>query len=322
MGPAGKVVVQDARETDTSSAIATRERTAAVAAKGRAIGALLVVLSAVAFSTKAVIAKLAYRHSIDPIALLTLRMSFSLPFFALAAALAARRAKVSLSRRDQLKIVVLGILGYYLASVFDFMGLQYISAGLERLILFVYPTLVLLISALFLRRPVQRQKVWALLLTYAGIGLVVQAEVGSFGTNALLGGLLVFACALSYAGYLVGSGELIPRVGSLRFTALAMIVSSLAIFAHFAVSGGRISGFPLEVYGHGLLLAIVCTVLPVFLLAEGIRRIGSSSAAILGTVGPVSTLVLAHFLLDEPIGGRQLTGTLLVLVGATLVARS
>lgn len=294
---------------------------ASAARSGRAIGAVLVLVSAVGFSAKAVFAKLAYRYAIDPIALLTLRMAFSLPFFAVAAAVAARRAESRLSRREQLQIVALGILGYYLASVFDFWGLTYISAGLERLILFVYPTLVVLISALFLKKRVQRRQVWALLLTYAGIGLVAHAEVGSLGSNVPLGGLLVFACALSYAAYLVGSGELIPRIGAQRFTALAMIVSSLAIFAHFAVSGGKIAGYPLEVYALGFLLAIVCTVLPVFLLAEGIRRIGSSTSAILGTVGPVSTIALAYLLLGEPISARQLAGTALVLVGATLVAR-
>jgi drug/metabolite transporter (DMT)-like permease len=314
------LVAQHARETNRDTA--SNDAAALGARRARAIGALLVLVSAVAFSAKAVIAKLAYRYAIDPIALLTLRMAFSLPFFAVVAVISGRRAQVGVSRSDLLRIVVLGILGYYLASVFDFMGLLYISAGLERLILFVYPTLVLLISAVFLKKRVERDQLWALALTYAGIALVAHAEAGTYGSNVPLGAALVFGCALSYAAYLVGSGELIPRLGSLRFTALAMMVSSLAIFAHFGVSGGKVSGYPLEVYGLALALALICTVLPVFMLAEGIRRIGSPSASILGTVGPVSTIVLAHFLLGEAVSARQVAGTALVLVGATLVARA
>jgi drug/metabolite transporter (DMT)-like permease len=312
---------QHARETPSNPA-STSPPSIGRAHRARATGALLVLASAVAFSTKAVFAKVAYRYGIDPIPMLTQRMAFSLPFFALVAALSGRGSRPALSRKDQLKIVVLGVLGYYLASVLDFMGLLYISAGFERLILFVYPTLVVLISAVFLRKPVRRRELWALFLTYAGIALVAYAELGAFGSNVPLGAALVFGCALSYAAYLVGSGELIPRLGSVRFTALAMTVSSLAVFAHFGLSGQTLAGYPREVYGLGLALALVCTVLPVFMLAEGIRRIGSASASILGTVGPVSTIALAHLVLGESISAGQLAGTALVLVGATLVARS
>jgi drug/metabolite transporter (DMT)-like permease len=284
-------------------------------------GALCVVGSAVAFSAKAVIAKLGYRHGADPATLLALRMGFSLPFFVVAAVITSRGSS-PLPRAELGKIVALGVLGYYLASVLDFYGLVYISAGLERLILFVYPTLVVVMSALVFKTPIARRTLLALGLTYAGVALAVKTETaGASGPDLWLGVALIFGCALSYAAYLVGSGRLIPRVGSLRFTALAMIVSTAAMLVHFLVVGGSFTGHVPLVYMDGLLLALLCTVLPVFLLAEGIRRIGAGSAAIIGAVGPVSTIALAHVLLGEPVHFVQAVGTLLVLVGATVVAR-
>jgi drug/metabolite transporter (DMT)-like permease len=284
-------------------------------------GALCVVGSAVAFSTKAVIAKLGYRHGADPATLLALRMALSLPFFVVAAFMTGR-GRAALPRRELGKIVALGVLGYYLASVLDFYGLVHISAGLERLILFVYPTIVVVMSALVFKTPITRRTLVALGLTYAGVVLAVKTETaGASGPELWLGVALIFGCALSYAAYLVGSGRLIPRVGSLRFTALALIVSTAAMMLHFAAVGGRFGGHAPMVYVYGLLLALVCTVLPVFLLAEGIRRIGAGPSAIIGAVGPVSTIALAHVLLGEPVHLMQAFGTLLVLVGATVVAR-
>jgi drug/metabolite transporter (DMT)-like permease len=284
-------------------------------------GALCVVGSAVAFSAKAVIAKLGYRHGADPATLLALRMAFSLPFFVVAA-LVTSRGRSTLPRAELGKIVVLGVLGYYLASVLDFYGLVYISAGLERLILFVYPTLVVVMSAIFFKTPITRRTLFALALTYGGVLLAVKTETaGASGSGLWLGVAMIFGCALSYAAYLVGSGRLIPRIGSLRFTAFAMIVSTLAMLVHFVIVGGRFAGHAPVVYLDGVLLALVCTVLPVFLLAEGIRRIGAGPSAIIGAVGPVSTIALAHVVLGEPVFLVQVIGTALVLVGATIVAR-
>lgn len=279
------------------------------------------VASAVAFSTKAVIAKLAYRQGVDPATLLSLRMALSLPFFVVAA-LVTSHGREPLPRRELGKIVLLGVLGYYLSSALDFYGLVYVSAGLERLILFVYPTLVVVISALVFKTKVTRRTWAALGLTYAGIALAVGTEAAAAPKEGLwLGAALIFGCALSYASYLIGSGRLIPRIGSLRFTALAMIVSTLAMLLHFWIVGGHFFGHAAAVYGYGALLALVCTVLPVVLLAEGIRRIGAGAAAIIGAVGPVSTIALAHVLLGEPVRLPQAIGTVLVLVGATLAAK-
>ena len=319
----GRSILDSVVPIGSSPLAAPPERPSVRARRQQAlIGALCVVGSAVAFSAKAVIAKVGYRHGADPVTLLALRMALSLPFFVVAAFVTSRRS-APLPRSELGKIVALGVLGYYLASVFDFYGLLYISAGLERLILFVYPTLVVLLSALVFRTAITRRTLVALVLTYLGVALAVKTEIAAAsGPNLWLGIGLIFACALSYACYLIGSGRLIPRVGSLRFTALAMIVSTAAMGLHFVVVGGTLRAHPPAVYVDGLLLALICTVLPVFLLAEGIRRIGAGPSAIIGAVGPISTLLLAHVVLGEPLHWVQAIGTVLVLVGIAVVARA
>jgi drug/metabolite transporter (DMT)-like permease len=284
-------------------------------------GAACVVGSAVAFSAKAVIAKVAYRHGADPATVLSLRFALALPFFVIAAWWTSR-GREPLARSDLAKILGLGVLGYYLASVLDFYGLLYISAGLERLILFVYPTLVVVIGAVLFRAPITRRIFVALALTYAGVALAVKTETAAAsGSHLWLGVGMIFVGTLAYAGYLVGGGRMIPRIGAVRFTSLALIVATLATLGHFALIRGTFSGHAPAVYVYGVVLALVCTVLPVFLLAEGIRRIGAGPSSIIGAVGPVSTIVLAHIVLGEPLHLLQAIGTVLVLVGATVVAR-
>jgi drug/metabolite transporter (DMT)-like permease len=284
------------------------------------IGVALVVVSAIAFSAKAVMAKLAYRHGVDALTVLALRMGFALPVYLAVLALRSRKESRPITRREFGAIALLGVIGYYLASLFDFLGLEHISAGLERLILFVYPTLVALFEALLFGRRLSRVQVLALILTYVGIAVVFRSEIGHGGDDVTLGALLVFASAVTYAAYLVGSGQLIPRVGAERFTALALTVSALCTLTHATAAGRSVTGLPREVYGLGLLLAFLATVLPTFLLAAGIRRIGPGPAGIAGTVGPVSTVFLAHAFLGEPVTLPQVSGALLVLAGATLVA--
>ncbi len=284
------------------------------------LGVGLVLLSSIAFSAKAVMAKLAYRHGVDALTILGLRMAFALPFYLLVLAVRSRRDAEPLTRRDLAVLFVLGLLGYYLASLFDFLGLQYISAGLERLILFTYPTLVVLLELVLFRRRITRLQVMALVITYLGIAIVFQSEITRAGDDVPLGAALVFASAVTYAGYLVGGGQLIPRIGAERFTAWALTVSAVAVLGHALGSGRSLLGLRAEVYELGLWLAVVATVLPTFLLAEGIRRVGPGPAAIAGTLGPVSTILLAHFFLGEPILPLQVAGAALVLGGATLVA--
>jgi drug/metabolite transporter (DMT)-like permease len=286
------------------------------------IGAALVFLGAVLFSGKAVLVKIAYGYKIDAVSLLTLRMLFSLPFFLLIAFFSGRHTtKGRLVPKDWLAVVGLGLVGYYLASLFDFMGLQYVSAGLERLILFVYPTLVVVLSALFFKTRIGQREYSALLLTYLGIFVVFYNDLSMDHSGIIVGSLLVFASALTYAIYLMGSGQLIPKLGSVRFTAYAMLVSSAAVLTHFALTHPLTAwDFPVQVYGISLGMAIFSTVLPAFMLSEGIRLIGSGRASIVGSIGPVSTIVLAYFFLQEPVTGYQLLGTALVMVGVLRVS--
>jgi drug/metabolite transporter (DMT)-like permease len=215
------------------------------------------------------------------------------------------------------------LVGYYLSSFLDFLGLQYISAGLERLILFLYPTLTVLLSAWLYRRAIGRRIILALVLSYAGIALVFLHDVGVKEGGIVLGSALVFASTLSYAIYLVGAGHAIARIGTLRFTAYASLVASAACVLQFLVMRPLSAlELPLRVYELSIAMAIFSTVLPVFLLSFAIKRIGSGSASLIGTVGPVSTIYMAYLFLGESIGVLQIAGSALVLGGVVIISLS
>ncbi len=283
------------------------------------LGALAVLIAAVSFSGKAVLVKLAYRHGVDATTLLALRMLMALPFFAALAAWGEWKSEQKTTRRELGMIAAIGLLGFYLAALTDFIGLQYVSAGLERLILFLYPTMVVLISAAFLKRPVTGTDVMSLLLSYAGVGLAVFHDISFNGSQAWLGGALVLTSALTYAIYLVGGGELIKKAGSARFTAYAMISSTAAITAHFFVTR-PFSAFvqPQPVYQLTAVMAFFSTVIPAFLMSEGMKRIGASRSSIINSIGPVSTIALAWYFLGEQVSVAQAGGTVLVIAGVLL----
>jgi len=283
------------------------------------------VFSAVAFSAKAIMIKLAYRHGIDAVTLLALRMAMAAPFF-LAIAWWSSRAggATGLAAADWRAIVFLGVVGYYLASLFDFLGLQYITAALERLVLFLYPTFVVLISAALYGRAITGRDIAALVLSYAGIALVVANDLATQQANVMLGAFWVALSALAYAVYLIGNGRMVRKMGSVLFASLASIVSCAAVLAHFFVvrEASLLWTQPVPVYGLTLLMAIVSTVLPVILMSVGIRLIGSSHASMLGTVGPVATIFLGFVFLDEPITAIQLAGAALVMAGVLAISLS
>lgn len=287
------------------------------------LGAAMVFIGACGFSAKAVLVKIAYReYPIDSVSLLALRMLFSVPFYVLiAVALSRRTEPVRLSRREWTSVAGVGIAGYYLASFLDFWGLRYVTASVERLILFVYPTLVVVLSAVFFRKGITRRQGAALVLTYLGMVVAFVDDLSAGASSALLtGAVLIFLSALTYALYLIGSGELIPRMGSLRFTCYAMLASAAVTFGHCAlVNGLDLFHFPARIYWLGFWMAIGSTVVPTFLVSEGIRRIGSGNAAIVGSVGPVITIALAYLWLGETVGFLQLLGTVLVLGGVLLI---
>ena len=295
---------------------------AAVSArKNFLVGLAIAVVGAILFSTKAIVAKLIYRYHVDAVTLIAFRMLFSLPIF-LAVALWKMHTETPLSRAERLRIVVLGLLGYYLASFLDFMGLQYISAGLERLILFLTPSFVLLISVAFLHKKISRLEWGALATSYFGMVLVFLHDARHGGSNVVLGAALVLGSAIAYALYLLASGEMVRRVGALRLVAYAMCVSSAACIGQFfLLRPVDMLIQPLPVYGLSLFNAIFCTVLPVFMTMVAVARIGAGTASQAGMVGPVSTLFLGALILHEPVTGFQLCGTALVLTGIYLLSR-
>ena len=283
----------------------------------------MVVAASIAFSTKAVIIKLAYRHGVDAVTLLAMRMLLAAPFFALLAFWVARHGEgAAVGARDARAIVGLGIIGYYLASLFDFFGLQYITAALERLVLFVYPTIVVLISAIWLGRRITPRDVFALVVTYAGVVLVFVNDLATQQGNVVLGTLWVLLSAVCYASYLVMSGQLVMRIGSVRLACYAGLVSSVAVLLHFLVVRDAVVLLqqPPAVWWLSLLMATVATVFPVVMMTDGIRRIGSSHASMLGAIGPVSTIALGAVFLGEPITVIQLAGAALVLVGVLAIS--
>ena len=292
--------------------------------RGRWIGPLFAVLGVFGFSVKAILIKLAYGwHPIDAVTLLALRMLFSAPFFVAMAWWSSRREGARpLSRADWKGVVALGFIGYYLASLLDFMGLAYISASLERLVLFLYPTMVVVLSALALRQRITRRALLALLLSYAGIALVFVSDLEDARDAAALwtGSALVFGSAGLYATYLVAAGGVIARIGSMRFTSYAMLASTVFVLLQFAATRDvALLRVPAPVYALSLAMAVVATVLPTWLIAEAIDRIGANSSSLIGSLGPVFTIGLGVAILGEPVHAIQLAGAALVLVGVMLV---
>jgi drug/metabolite transporter (DMT)-like permease len=284
-------------------------------------GLAIAICGAVLFSAKAIVAKLIYRYHVDAVTLIAFRMLFSVPFFAAVAFWKSRTESV-LSKVDLGRIALLGLLGYYLSSFLDFLGLQYITAGLERLILFLTPSFVLLISVTFLKKRITMLEWIALGTAYLGTVLVFLHDARAGGPNIALGSAFVLGSAMSYAVYLLLSGQMVKRVGALRLVAYAMCVSSAAcILQFFLLRPDSMLVQPMPVYGLSLLNAVLCTVLPVFLTMIAVARIGAATASQAGMIGPVSTLFMGALILGEPITVIQLVGTGLVLAGIYLLSR-
>jgi drug/metabolite transporter (DMT)-like permease len=286
-----------------------------------ATGLLLASAGSIAFSGKAIIVKLAYRHGVDAVTLIMYRMLFALPLF-LALAWWASRGKAALTGKDWLGIVGLGFTGYYLASFLDFWGLQYVSASLERLILYLNPTLVLVLGWFIYKRRISSLQALAMAVSYCGVLLVFGHEAGFQGPNAVLGALLVFGSAISYAIYLVYSGELVKRLGSLRLVGLATSVACALCLLQFVIlrplSAASVAP---EVIWLSLLNATLCTFAPVLMVMMAIERLGAGLAAQTGMIGPMSTIAMGVLILGEPFNGWIVAGTVLVLAGVFLVTR-
>jgi drug/metabolite transporter (DMT)-like permease len=289
-------------------------------------GYSMAFVGAIAFSGKAIVAKLLYRQGIDAVAALALRMLLAWPFF-IAMAWWGGRGKPGLQARDWLRVMSLGFTGYYLASALDFLGLQYISASLERLILFVYPTIVALIAAVRGHKGITRGQATALGVSYAGVLLAFGHEavlsLQHPGSHVLWGSVLVFGGAVSYAVYLVLGGETVGRFGALRLTGLASGVACALCVAQFCVLNPwqAWAQFSPPVWKLSVINAAACTVLPMWMVMRAMELIGPAHTAQVGMIGPVSTLILAVWLLGEPFTFPLLVGTALVLAGVALLAR-
>ena len=286
-------------------------------------GVLLALAGAMAFSGKAIIVKLAYRYGVDAVTVIMYRMLFALPIF-LAMSWWASRGQAPLARRDWLGVLGLGVTGYYLASFLDFLGLQYVTASLERLILYLNPTLVLLLAWLLHRRRWRRVQLAGMAVSYAGVLLVFGHEVRLEGSNVALGTLLVFLSAVSYAVYLVYSGQLVQRLGSLRLVGLATSVACVLCILQFLLL--RPVSVALDVAPQviwlSLLNALACTAVPVLLVMMAVERVGAAVTAQTGMVGPVSTILMGVWLLGEPFTAWTAAGTVLVIAGIFVFTRA
>ena len=291
--------------------------------KNLTTGLLLAAFGAIAFSGKAIIVKLAYRHGVDAVTLIMFRMLFALPIFAAMAYLASR-GQAALTRKDWLGVLGLGFTGYYLASFLDFAGLAYISASLERLILYLNPTIVMLLGLLLYQRRTTTRQVLGMAISYCGVVLVFGHEISLLGADAAWGALLVFLSAVSYAIYLVYSGELVKRLRSLRLVGLASTFACVCCIVQFVVLRPMDVAFTVapEVIWLSVVNATLCTVVPVLMVMMAIERIGPSLTAQTGMVGPMSTILMGVVLLGEPFTLWVAAGTVLVITGIFVFSRS
>lgn len=289
------------------------------------IGIISAISGAVLFSLKPVLIKLIYNiEKIETIELLVLRMLISLPFYIVILFYFLSPTRVNHQIKTYWKSMIsLGFIGFYLASYLDFWGLQYISAGLERAIIFLNPTIVVILGAFFLKKKISWQQTLAIVLSYCGIMLafMTNTQLGN-QENILLGALLVFGSAFFYALYLIGSEIYLNKIGTVPFTCYTMIVAFVFIFAHYIMDKplSRLFQFDKQIYVLATIMAIVSTILPSFLFSEGIKRIGAANGSIIGGIGPISTIVLAYIILAEAIGLWQLVGTGLVILGVLIIS--
>ncbi|WP_084635814.1 DMT family transporter [Comamonas sp. B-9] len=275
------------------------------------------VVGAIAFSGKAIIVKLAYRHGVDAITLIMYRMLFALPLFVIMAWWAGR-GKPALSLRDWLAVIALGFCGYYLSSYLDFAGLSYISAGLERLILYLNPTLVLALGWLLYRKVASGRQLLGLAISYAGVMLVFGMELYTHGAGQQVGwgATLVFLSAVSYAIYLVYSAQYVKRLGALRLVGLATSFACLFCIAQFLLTRPlQAAQVDSAVIWLSVLNATLCTAVPVLLVMLAVERLGAATVAQTGMIGPLSTILMGVWLLGEPLTPVMVGGTALVLTG-------
>jgi len=296
-----------------------------IKSSGYVIGGVFIgLLGAICFSTKAIVVKLAYlEYPVDAITLLAIRMLFALPFFLVSAMVtSSRKENVKFTKRQWIDIAVLGCFGYYISSLLDFEGLKFVSAGIERLILFVYPTFVFLISVVWLKRKVKAVEWIAVLITYVGLFIAFVGEA-RFQADAdfYFGSTLILICAVTYAIYIAGSGSLIPKVGAIKFNSYAMSFAAVAVLIHFMLTSTQsVIHLPFIIYVYGFIMAILSTVIPSYLVSISIKRLGANTTAVIASIGPVSTILQAALLLGESVSALEIAGTGFILLGILVIS--
>lgn len=285
-------------------------------------GVLLVFIGALCFSTKGIFAKLAFKYGVDGLQILMLRMLFALPFYVSILIYEYKKTPTKIGKSDWTNIITLGLIGYYLAALFDFLGLQYVSASLERNIIFTYPTFVLIMSKIFYKRKISNVQITAVVICYIGIILAFYSDKTAYASSNLTKGtIFILLSAITYSLYLVKSDNLIKNIGTIKFTCISMIVSCIAVLVHYVIIHGfDFFSFPRQVYLLGIGVAIIATVLPSFLMTNGIKLIGSSNMAIIASIGPIATIFLSNYFLNETISLLHIIGTMLVLIGVILIS--
>lgn len=284
-------------------------------------GITLVVLGTILFSSKAIVVKYAYQFNVEPIQLQALRMVIVLPFYAaILGWLLFKSGGRGVTRKSLLGAVLAGIACYHIASYLDLVGLQTISAGLERVILFCYPAIAVLMGWWFLGEKPTKRIGLAVLLSYAGIFVFFFADLNVSGDAIWFGSLMVFLASILTAWYMVANQHISRKIGSQRFTCIAMIAACTTMLMHAAIQGvGDIQSQPMPVYGSALAIAIFCTLIPSFMVSAGVKSIGASRAGVVGAVGPLVTIVLSNWLLNDPVTVFHITAIALVISGMRLL---
>lgn len=299
-----------------------RARLEAVPAGSYAAAFCLALCATTFYSMKPVFIKLAFEEGASVDAVMAWRMALSLPVFLFVGARAWRRRAEKPTPGMMARAAGVGVLGYYVASYLDVMGLQYVTAQLERLILFCYPGLVVLATAFIRRQPVSRHTWMALGLAYAGLGLLFGHDLQLGGADTLLGTALVLGSAVAYAGYLMLSGRPIAAMGSMLFTAIAMSAACVAVLTHaLAGQGAAVFDISWGALGWMAAVALISTVLAAFLQSEAIARLGAARSSIVGSLGPLLTSIAAVVMLGEPFGVYHVAGLTLATAGMIVLSR-